>query len=758
MHLLAGGPNAYVKRPPSRVGDTTQRNVHRHSSGIMNAQRPGAMGNFPQHVPGAWGAGAESLPHGSASLTSGISPDAQYNQRVLEAAALLGPPPRLAETDPRARFPREIMLLPELWSGPDGTMVSNPYLTESVLFFEDEQMIEIIRRMAPPVVFLGNPTIRMKALYFNRAKVDMYTHTGVPRLVSRTFDQWDAAIPRVGLGGEFDEEMLGTKAGSQIIRDTIKQIQIAILDHCGVDCIMALLHARVQPMHFYGAHELPLPAALVYDHMQPELNHWGATTKNEFGIAKLCTFAKNQIKQQQGAEPDTVIMPPDVADYMRFSRPELTNYDRQGSKGTDRQERGGSAVLSPQLGGLSLLAAPLNPGLDQSPPQDLLLHLRMIGEMWLMDPDWHNHVPKVQVRPVHVPAPIALADDRGNQAEVNARQAQIDEANAANAAMEQQLEREKAARTIYIHNADSDTMRPIHLQDVRNYFQSADWRARSDAAAAALEQVGLDGAARLPAHLQGCPQAISDFCNEDGDHMAAWRDFAVWLVKPSQLFATSVFIFAKSGGDTAKTHVGYGDARWGRDATRKKAIIHYTTYAGCVVQKPQNVWIANSARIEKYLMGGGNTLGRDIFPILVPTEAASARYNYAADDLAKVRDRPVLGITTDAFTEVVSTDDENEFRISTIQYWQAAYGFRRNVEGGMLANNYKQHQEFNARVFQGHCEYAEVNENGLITRPRGNHILGKGHKGPWTYDGFMAALTGKGPTPYVQDPYNMRVR
>lgn len=697
----------------------------------------GALGNFPQSIPGAYGAGQSYVPPGLAMLTSGISDDAEYNKRLLEAANLLGPPPRLNEADPRNRFPREITLLPELWSGPDGTMISNPYLTESMVFFEDEQMRGIISRMAPPVLFRGNPTLKLKVLYFNRAKVDQYTHTGTPRLVTKTLDQWDAAIARVGLGAEFDEEMIGTKEGTELIRQSIKQIQIAILDHCGIDCLLALLHARAQPTNFYSAQQLPVPSALAYDAMEDELEHWSCLTKNEFGLAKLCTFARKQIKQQQGAEPDTIIMPPDVADYLRFSRPELTDYSRQGSKGVDRQEAGGNAVMAPQLGGLTVLAAPLIPGIDQGPPQDALRHLRMIGEMFFMDADWNNHVPGVQLSFYGGPAA------NNGTIDYAMRNTEIQVAGVAD-----RLNQIKLARTIYVHDNLSDTMQPVSIKKIQDFFAAQIAEIQANPAVAQAFAVNFGGVYGMMERFAN-QQAYSPTANPPSPYDEyGWYDFHVLLLRPKMLYSTSCFIFAKSGRETAETHVGFGDARWGRDATRKKALFHYTTYAGCVVKRPQNVYVANCARIEKYLMGGGVVLGQDIFPVLVPREGA---LGYNVDDISKARNAAFLGTTADAFTGVI--DNQDDFILSTVPAWQTFYNFQRNADGAMLFNNYKAHQEHNCRVFRGPCEYARVNEQGQITDPRGNHILGKGHWGHYAYDGVGAARLGKGPKPYVVDPY-----
>lgn len=712
----------------------------------MFGNRVGAFGQFPQNIPGAWGAGTGPLPPGSSLMTSGISNDPEYNRKVLEASSLLGPPPSTKDRDMRSNFPREIMLLPELWAGPNGEPLSNYYLTESVMFFEDEQMRGIISRMAPPAVFMGNPTVQMKVLYFNRAKVDQYTHTGTPRLVTRTLDQWNAAIPRVGLGAEFDEEMLGTKAGSQIIRDSIKQIQIAILDHCGIDALLALLNARVQPNNFYTAQQLPVPAGLAYDAMEPELEQWSCITKTEFGLAKLCTTAQYQIKMQQGDAPDTVIMPPDVADYLRYSRPELTDYNRQGPKGPDRQEAGANAVMQPQLGGLTVLSAPLIPGIDQGPPQDALVHMRMIGEMFYMDPEWNNHV-QYAVNPPPVEYGVAgMAFGVQNEADRTA--VLVDAATQAN--IDADLRKQKAARTIYVHDNTSDTMQPITVAKVQAHFQWimaqplwANFMANHPIVAQMIQ---------IFAHTAAFQNA-APFLDPYG-----WLDYGVLLVRPNMVYATSVFIFAKSGRDTAESFIGFGDARWGRDATRKKALIHYTTYAGCVVKRPQNVWVANCVQIKKYLMGGGVTLGSDIFPVLIPRLGAhgydvnpppAGGYAPGVGDIIKARDRPFLGLRTDAFDGIFA--ETQDFMLSQVAAWQELYGFKKHVDG-ILFNNYTQHQEFNCRVFRGPCEYAQF-KNNEIDDPRGNHVLGKGHWGPWAYDGVGAARVGKGPKPYVENPY-----
>ena len=739
----------------------------------MFGNRVGAFGQFPQNIPGAWGAGAGPLPPGSSLITSGISDDPVYNQKVLEASSLLGPPQSTQDRDMRSNFPREIMLLPELWAGPNGQPLSNYYLTESVMFFEDEQMRGIISRMAPAAVFVGNPTIQMKVLYFNRAKVDQYTHTGTPRLVTRTLDQWNAAIPRVGLGAEFDEEMVGTKAGSQIIRDSIKQIQIAILDHCGIDVLLALLNARVQPTNFYTAQQLPVPSALAFDAMEPELEQWSCLTKTEFGLAKLCTTAQYQIKMQQGAAPDTVIMPPEVADYLRYSRPELTDYNRQGSKGPDRQEAGANAVMQPQLGGLTVLSAPLIPGIDQGPPQDALIHLRMIGEMYFMDFDWNSHVNWGVQLPLVVfdqaaAAGVGEVTNHANRAAIHtpddipalvaavgaaaigdrpAAQAALDAARARRRAIDEDIAKQKAARTIYIHDNQSDTMQPVTIADIQAYLTGriaagGVWAAHNPAV----------HMAEIFAH-SAAPQAGGQHLDPYG-----WMDYGVLLVRPNMLYATSVFIFAKSGRETAETYIGFGDARWGRDATRKKALIHYTTYAGCVVKRPQNVWVANCVQIKKYLMGGGVQLGVDLFPILIPKPGA---YGYDNNppagggappgqmDLMYARHRQFLGLRVDAFDGIFS--NPRDFVLSRTALWQDLFTFRKHLDG-MLMANYTQHQEFNCRVFRGPCEYALFKGNQL-DNPRGNHILGKGHWGPWAYDGVGAARLGKGPKPYVENPY-----
>lgn len=741
------------------------------------SHQPGAMGNYPSQTLGVYGAGGEARPVGTAQYTSGISNDDVYNRKVMEAAQLLGPPAKLEDSDPRSRFAREIILLPERWSGPNGTMLHNPYLTELVLFFEDPDMRDIIKLVAPPVVFLGNPVIRMKALYFNRAKVDQYTHTGVPRLVTRTWDQWDTAIPRVGLGGEFDEEMLGTPDGTQIIRDTIKQIQIAILDHCGIDCLEALLHARVQPNNFYSAQNLPVPASMAYDLMEDELWQWGCVTKLPYGLAKLCAFAQGRLKEQQGASADCVIMPPQIVDYMRYSRPELTDYDKRGPTGPERQEAGGRAVIAPQLGGLRMVSAPLIPGIDNAPPRNVLEQLRMIGEFFCMDAEWNSHVPRPEHPTVerivpnagapggrdifHDPVGDAFGADThplilwhaGHPTQANLQQ-EYAVWNAGHDGPGGLLTRaltqnhgdawrnHKLSRTIYVHDNGSDTMRGVTIDDVRRFFMKA-LHPRQNAMDH-LPRKLVDG---LRTTVNAATAQIAQFALSD----FAWSDYHVLLMRPYMLYATSVFIYLKAGKETAQTHVGYGDARWGREATRKKALIHYTTYAGCVVTRPHNIWVANSAKLERYLLGGGVKLGHDLFPVLVAANTQAIGHNI--DDAELARSAKFMGLTVDAFNQII--EPANQFNLSNIIEWQALYGFRRNAAGGgMMHNNYKQMQEFNCRVFRAHCEYARLNENGQVVDPRGNHELGYGHNGPFSYSGVGAARLGKGHAPYVQDPYH----
>lgn len=725
---------------------------------------PQAFGNFPVNQLGAYGAGQPYMPPGSNLQTSGFTKDADFNRRVEEAAKLLGPPPDLSDKDPRSRFPRELVLLPERWAGPDGSMQSNKYLTESVIFFHDDAMREIVSVLAPPVLFLGNPTMKMKQLTFNRAKVDKYTHTGVPRLVTFQWDTWDAAIPRIGLGAEFDEELIGLPEGTELIKNSIKQIQYAVIDHCGTEATYAFIHAHPQPQNFYEAQNLPVPREMAYQNMQPELEHWGIMQKTEFAVAKLATYAKKQIARQQGSAPDIVVTPSEVADYHRFSRPELTNYMRQGEKGPARQEQGGNAVMQPQLGGIRMIGAPLIPNEDMV-PRDPLVWPRMIGEKFLMDANVNPHVIRQNATQV--------------EAEAN-RQA----ADALRQTPEYQLamRRLKVARTVYIHDNPSDTMKPITIAAIQGYFRRVigavganpipeDLPARLVEAFALLlpnQAQRADNVARaaqqpaqaalplpnppLPAAVEEALVMIQSFV-ADGNNIEDWDDYHVLLVRPYMLYRMAMFIFAKAGGETAETHIGYGDARWGHDATRKKAILHYTTYSGCVIKRPQNIWVANCVHAQGHLGGGGIRLGVDLFPILVPRGEFVQGYQQRDCDLISAE--PFMGITADAFSGII--DDANAFVLSNVAVWQTFYEFRRNPDG-VMHNVYRGMQQFNARVFTAHMEFARVNEDGAVVAPRGQHVIGRGHWGPWSYDGVAMAREGKGHTPYVCDPYASRVQ
>jgi len=641
---------------------------------LATAPRPGALGNWPSNVPGAYGMGSAPAPPGAGQITSGLSDDADYNKRVIEAAKLLGPPPDTSDLDLRGHFPREITLLPDLWAGPGGRMRSNTRLTEAVIFFMDQSVSELISAVAPVVVFRGNPVVQMSVLYFHRAKVEPYMHLGVPKLVSYTWDQWDTSIERVGLGGEFDEEMLGTEKGTSIVLNTIKQIQIAILDYVAIDLIHALLAAVPQPANFYEAHNLPVRNEQAMSLFRPELDMWGCIQCKDYGLAKLATYATNRIRLAQGDEPDIVIMPQEIATYMRFSRPELTRFIEAGDRGVARREGSEKNVLTSQLAGLRIMPSPLIPDSRGGAPRDPLAHIRQIGEFYLMDADWHSHVD---------------FKSKPNAAELS-----------------------KAARTIYLHDNVSDAMKPITIDALNKFFKD-----------------------------KKTLKNVTEFLK---DH----KDFHVLLLRPNMVYQMGCFIFLKGGGSTAESHIGFGDARWGRDATRKKALLHYTTYAGAVVKKPQNVFIANNVDTKQYLRGGGVKLGKDIFPVLVKKDADP-------NELDRIRDEPFLGITDDTWNGILAEPERNT--IPDVKEWAAAYGFRKNEthgpDEGVMYNRYKGWQQFNARVFRGGCRYAQVDVEGRIVNPMGNRVLGQGHWGKWVKDGIGASRMGQGDTPYVRgDP------
>lgn len=664
---------------------------------MMPNTAPTSLGSWR---PGGHGVGDPYLPQGSKLLTSGISADDAYNIREQEAALMLGPPPKLQEEDPRSRFPREITLLPERWSGPGGSPQYNKYLTQYTIFFQDEAMRELVRVMAPPALFIGNPVHQMKALYFNRPKVDKYTHTGVPRLVSYSWERWSAATARVGLGAEFDEEMIGTPEGTELIRNSIKQIQIAVIDHCGTELISALLAARPQPQNFYEAHELPVPNELAMRLFSTELEHWGIMQKTPHGLAKLAAYAQRQIELQQGSKSDVVIMPGSMATYLQYDRPELTNYMQAGPSGPARLEAGAPTVLNTQLSGLRVLPAPLLPESDDAPPRDPLDHLRMIGEFFRMHWRPHSHLK------------ASLFTPQGADAL-------------------------KQLRTIYVHDNVSDTMQPITIDMIIDFF--------TDIIAGNYANKRPGVPREMQARLAGeALKAANAFKNANG-----WMDYNVLLVRPHMLYSMSMFIFGKSGGETAETLVGYGDARWGRDATRKKALLHYTTYAGCIIKKPHNIWIANCVSNNGCIQGGGVELGIDLFPILV--HKSDNRKDVALFERAQF-----MGVTSNAFTGIV--DEPGDTCLSTIDDWARAYGFRKNAAAGLMFNNYHGYQDRNARVFLGPFNHSTCDSDGNIRDPQGTHSYGKGHWGPYAYDNVGEARMGKGHTPYVVDPYAAKMR
>lgn len=687
--------------------------------------QPGALGNWPANQSGMYGAGLPAAPPGYNQITSTLDP--AYKAKLDEASRLLGPPPEIDNRDFRARFPRSIALLPELWAGKGGEPISNPYLTESIVFFMDDTMRELVLHMAPVQVFEGNPVVSMSVLYFNRAKVDEYMHLGVPRLVSHEWDSWSTSIQRHGLGGEFDEEVLGTKKGTELVRATIKQIQIAIMDYCGGNLIYKLLTARAQPRDFYEAHDLPLPNTQVAARMfEKELEMWGCMQKTPYALAKLAAYATDVVETAQGTKPDTVIMPKRTAEYVRFSRPELTMRSIAGDVGVARQEAGANAVMKPQLPGLTVLPAPLIPNSTGRNPYDPLVWIRQIGEFFVMDADWHEHIPWAGI------------------------------ANAA--------EKQKKARSIFIHDNESDSIREISIDRVQKFlltrlppvYQSAciaiaNARANlarnpADAVLQTAETKAVDDLRHLAGGLDTAGNMILEFLL---DH----SNYHVVLARPNMTYQMGCFIFAKSGGATATTHVGYGDARWGRDATRKMALLHYTGYAGVVVTRPNNVFVANCVDTVSYLRGGGvefadNPRNASLYPILVdktkPEDAHLAKYS------------SFMGLHAEAFKSLLRNPLDGV--LSDIASWARLYDFKVNPTGQMYNSYYtRNYQAHNARVFRGPSWYPRLDVNGSIVDPMGNELPGRGHWGPFAYNGVGAARCGRGPTPWVRDPTVARV-
>jgi hypothetical protein len=77
------------------------------------------------------------------------------------------------------------------------------------------------------------------------------------------------------------------------------------------------------------------------------------------------------------------------------------------------------------------------------------------------------------------------------------------------------------------------------------------------------------------------------------------------IARPYATYRTRILIKLQSRGGAGRTYIGNSSAEIGQDVSRMIGLLHYTTYIGAIIDKPQNVFVQPDLYIDRYYGGLG---------------------------------------------------------------------------------------------------------------------------------------------------------
>ena len=235
----------------------------------------------------------------------------------------------------------------------------------------------IIRTILPLTELPPGGTIQVSELIFNDHNLDRIPEQGVGRLTTQQFRSWETRIQRHGLAFMMEDGFAMTEMGLETYTASILQISNATTDTMIIDAYYNLLMVTANDDYYkaYGIVTKNPTRAVVFEY---EKTLWSILSKTARGFWTMVKMGRDTFGERR-ITPDSLIMPFNTRDYLKYSRPETRSYYEVGPRGPDFFF--GKGYIQ-QAEGLEIFESSMFPMLDSEQREDPLIRNRSIGEFW----------------------------------------------------------------------------------------------------------------------------------------------------------------------------------------------------------------------------------------------------------------------------------------------------------------------------------------------------------------------------------------
>lgn len=234
----------------------------------------------------------------------------------------------------------------------------------------------------------GGNVVTVYTMEFHNHLLDEVPEEGVVRQVTHSSREYAQTILRYGLGMQMEHGMLMTPMGQGQYAQSINQIATGATRRIMLSTLFAISNPPPVPNNWFSQHGLPYSNSVRAEMARKEIAEFGICIQELGGMEKAINSIRTTIRRQKGSEPDTLVLPYNLATRLRLYGPPQNGYDgREKLKPVIPETNGAS------YDGLRLYQSPYAEFDRTLPPGDAFESDRQIGEMFTLYGDRYQELP-----------------------------------------------------------------------------------------------------------------------------------------------------------------------------------------------------------------------------------------------------------------------------------------------------------------------------------------------------------------------------
>lgn len=311
-----------------------------------------------------------------------------HDDHIAGLTRFFGIPQKEVRQNPYAQLPKEILVLPEAWHGP------NPFLTTITIRKITSTDVFALRRMLPWKHFEGSGEYQWTEIQFNNHMLGRVPELGAPRLVTQTKTSRSVSTVRFGLGLEAEHGFYLTPEGQRQWAMHLTQIANAAIETGAYGAVMAALEfPPYQDNHDKFRDATARSMIDLEGIFRNELSGWAAIQKPDAGLSMVVGRAERAISHRGSAKADVWLFPEGTKEHAQGSQLESLFYLSGRRSGEERDVMKDVGASENNIGFSRGFISN-----DQEPAHDPSFRDQTIGTFFQLDNAGISSVPPAEFR------------------------------------------------------------------------------------------------------------------------------------------------------------------------------------------------------------------------------------------------------------------------------------------------------------------------------------------------------------------------